>query len=123
MKVIHYERMWRNPINLDNNSFGHCFYIPEEGVLLYQTKTGSNVHFRYGIYQQFLNEAEQIAEGNIPKEEGLTISNVKEFETSSSNLNKLINQIGRRDSLEDQIKTEFDELFSKMRDLVKNLEY
>lgn len=89
-----------------------CFYVPEKDVILY----GSLSKQRYSLTDQaeFLEEARVIANGVLPKIEGVEFKNIKNFEYDGSRLQGLIEDIRSRNELDKKAKCGIEELLTKI---------
>jgi len=117
MKVVYFNRNARSPIHIHAGSYANCFYIPNENLVLCKEQYGSFGGQDYFLTDRtkMLEEARAIAEGRTPSVEGVSFSDIKEFEYDSSRLRELIQNTRLKTELQTKVKSGIEDLLKQIK--------
>ena len=116
MKAIYFERSERS-LHMYGSSRAKGVYIPDESVVLYKEQRGvfGETTYSFTDRQEILDEMQSLLKGASPNVEGVTYSEIKEFEYDGTRLKEIIQNARLKRELRDKVKFGIDALLEETK--------
>lgn len=116
MKIIYYDRYQRSDFHVHANSSSKCFYVPDRNVVFGVERFGSfgAETFFVNTDKRILDEAESIANNNIPKND-IVFTDIKTIECDSNEIDELIKEFFTKKELEKMIEFTVKKIYKKVK--------
>lgn len=106
-----------SPAHIHAGEHAEGLYVPDENVVLYRQRSGTFGSSIYSITdkKELLEELQPLLNGDTPKVETVTYSEIKEFQYDEAKLRDLIQSTKSKMELQNKVETGIEALLKEAK--------